>query len=218
MDQVAYLFRTNLITISALLIPTFTLIAILAPGLVQYVLGEPWQGTEQIIQVLAVVGILGLVTDVAVPAFQGLGHPFNITLIEGAQSLVLIFFVYEFTRRFGLMGAAFAWIPAILGSLTLAIILLHRLLLHPFARVTRPLLAITFASLLGAGAAIAINLIFPTFLGFILSGLVGVGSVACLTWLLDHRFELTIGQSLAAIFPQVAVMLGSGWQQKGAAS
>ena len=39
-----------------------------------------------------------------------------------------------------------------------------------------------------------------------------------LLWLLDQRFTLDIGQSLATLFPQLGVFLNAYRQQKGAAS
>lgn len=206
-EQVAQLFRANLLTLSALLVPIFTLIAVLAPALVTHVLGERWKGTEQIIQLLAIIGILGLVTDIAVPAFKGLGYPFNVTLIEGAQSLSLVLFIVWFTRRFGLLGAPLAWFPAIFGSLVLAVIFLRRLLPRPFAGLMWPLVAIGLVSLLGGVVATAVYQISPTFIGFILAGLTGAALITGLTWLLDRQFKLAIGHSLATLFPQIALLV-----------
>lgn len=217
-EQAAYFFRANLITISALLIPTFALLAAFAPGLVRYVLGTPWQGTELIIQVLVVVGILGLIPDIAVPTFKGLGQPFKVTLLEGVQSLALVIFIYGLTLRFGLLGAPLAWFPAILASLTIAIVFLRRLLPRPFAGLAGLLMAITTASLLGMGASISLYHLIPSFFGFALSVLAGIGSVVALIWFLDHRFSLGIRQALTTVFPQVALMLSNGGQQKGVAN
>ncbi|MFO7683991.1 MAG: oligosaccharide flippase family protein [Chloroflexota bacterium] len=206
-EQVAQLFRANLLTLSALLVPIFTLIAVLAPAMVTHVLGERWEGTEQIIQLLAIIGILGLVTDIAVPAFKGLGFPSYVTWIEGAQSLSLVLFVFWFTRRFGLLGAPLAWFPAIFGSLVLAVIFLRGLLPRPFAGLAGPLLAIGGVALLGGLVATAVYHFSPTFFGFILAGLSGAALIFGLTWLLDWRFKLGIGQSLATLFPQIALLV-----------
>lgn len=218
LEQAAAVFRANLISLSALLIPTFTLIAVLAPGLVRYVLGARWQGTEQIIQLLAIIGILGLVTDIAVPAFKGLGYPVQITLIEGAQSLLLIVFIYGFTQRFGLFGAPLAWFPAILGSLTIGIVALRRIMLRPFAGLTKPLLAIAAISLVGGLAATAVDTLLPSLIGFMLTGLICIGVIAGLTWFADRRYELTIGTSLTLVFPQAVWMLAPDRRRKAAAS
>jgi len=206
-EQVAQLFRANLLTLSALLVPIFTLIAVLAPALVTHVLGERWEGTEQIIQLLAVIGILGLVTDIAVPAFKGLGFPSHVTWIEGAQSLSMVLFVFWFTRQFGLLGAPLAWFPAILGSLALAVLFLRQLLPRPFAGLARPLLAIGLVALLGGSVAMAVYHLSPTFPGFLLAGLAGAALILGLTWLLDWRFKLAIGHSLAILFPQIALLI-----------
>jgi O-antigen/teichoic acid export membrane protein len=214
-DQAAQLFRANLLTLSALLIPIFTLIAVLAPALVTHILGARWEGTEQIIQLLAIIGILGLVTDIAVPAFKGLGYPFNVTWIEGAQSLSLVLFIYWFTQQFGLLGAPLAWFPAILGSVALGVLFLRQILPHPFAGLTGPLLAIGLVSLLGGVATTAVYQLYPTFIGFILAGLMGTVLITGLTWVLDWRFKLNISQSITTLFPQITLFIGArGWQKE----
>lgn len=204
-EQVAQLFRANLLTLYTLLVPIFTLIAVLAPALVTHVLGERWEGTEQIIQLLAIIGILGLVTDIAVPAFKGLGYPSHVTLIEGAQSLSLVLFIVWFTQQFGLLGAPLAWFPAVLGSLALAVIFLRRLMPRPFAGLTRPLLAVGLVSLSGGLVATAVYYFSSTFPGLLLAGLSGTVLIFGLTGLLDRKFKLAIGQSLATLFPQLAL-------------
>jgi lipopolysaccharide exporter len=206
-EQVAQLFRANFLTLSALLVPVFTLIAVLAPALVTHVLGERWEGTEQIIQLLAMIGILGLVTDIAVPAFKGLGFPAYVTWVEGAQSVSLLLFIYWFTDRFGLLGAPLAWFPAILGSAALGVFFLWRLLPRPFAGLAGPLLAIGLVSVVGGGATTAVYHLSPTFPGFLLAGLSGAALIFGLTWLLDWRFKLAIGHSLALLFPQIARLI-----------
>jgi O-antigen/teichoic acid export membrane protein len=203
-EQVAQLFRANLLMLSALLVPTFTLIAVLAPALVTHVLGERWEGTEQIIQLLAIIGIVALVTDIAVPAFKGLGYPSYVTWIEGVQSLSLVLFVFWFTRRFGLLGAPLAWVPAVLGSVALTVFFLRRQLPRPFAGLTGPLLAIGSVAAVGGTMTKAVYHLSPTFPGFLLAGLVGTVLNFGLTWLLDWRFKLAIGHSLATLFPQIA--------------
>jgi O-antigen/teichoic acid export membrane protein len=217
MEQAVYIFRTNLVSLAVLLIPIFSLIIVLAPGLVQYILGPSWQGADQLIQLLAVVGILGLVTDAAVPAFKGLGYPSIFMLIEAAQSALLILFVYWFTSYFGLLGAALAWYPAILASLAIAFVFLRRIFTRPFAGVARPVTAIAVSSLLGGAITMAVYHITPTFVGFILAGIIGVVVISGLIWLLNQLLKLHIGGSLTTLFPQVLHLLSALRGQHGAA-
>ncbi len=207
LDQAAHLFRATLVGLAALLVPTFTLIVILAPGLVTHVLGPRWQGTALIIQLLAVVGVLGLITDLAVPAFKGLGHPTRFTLVEGAQSLLLVVFITWLTGRFGLLGAPLAWFPAGLGSLAVAVLYLRRILPRPFAGQGGLLAAITLASVLAGVVAASVYAARPTFGGLILTGVAGGGLSAILLWLLDRRTGQTITASLALFFPPILALL-----------
>ena len=97
---------------TTVLVPSYVLLICVAPRLVADVLGERWIGTETIIQLLALVGIVGLFGDMTGPLFRGLGYPQWLFSIEVCQSTLVVVLLWTLTGRYGVLGAAFAWLIA----------------------------------------------------------------------------------------------------------
>lgn len=205
--QVGKAFRALFTSVVVILVPVFVLIVVLAPSLVEHVLGPGWEGAAPLIRLLAVVGILGLVSDGAVPVFKGLGQPYRFAALEGAQSLVLIVSAWWFTWHFGLIGAGLAWLPAVGASLIVSIVSLQGLLHSPFGGLRAPLAATLVASTLGAVVALAIDNLVAGLMGFLLAGSLAALAVGAVLWVLNHRFGLGLFEDLARLFPQVAVLV-----------
>jgi PST family polysaccharide transporter len=208
LQQAAQAFQTQILGISVLLFPVYGLLLALAPTLTEEVLGPQWIGTAPVIRILAVASLLGLLGDVAVPIFKGLGQPAKVTLLETVQTSLLIGFVWELARRFGLPGAAAAWLPAILASQILSVVFLRRIFHRPFAGLLRPVLLIAAIAAIGAWVALFIDRLLPG-----LVGLFGAAAAACcvlgvLLLLADHYFKLELRSSLALVFPKAAALLG----------
>jgi lipopolysaccharide exporter len=208
LQQAINVFRRLFIGMLAALLPVFVLLIVLVPSLVGNVLGAHWEGTIPLVRLLAVVGIIGIVGDAAVPVLKGFGQPHKLAILEGAQSVLLIVFVWLFTARFGLIGAALAWFPAAVGTLLAGIFFLNQILLRPFARLEAPLLAITIASGMGAAVALGIDNRFSGVAGFAAAGLLALLVTAAILWILDRRFKLGISKDLARAFPQAAALIG----------
>jgi O-antigen/teichoic acid export membrane protein len=206
-DRVANAFRTIFTGVLVMLMPVFVLIAALASSLVENVLGPSWAGTAPLIRLLAVVGILGLVGDAAVPVFKGLGQPYRFAALEGVQSPVLIASAWWFTWRFDLIGAGLAWFPAIIGSLVASSLFLRRLFPRPFVGLRAPLAAALVASLLGAVIALGIDHLVPGLIGFLLASSLAATVVGATLWLLDRWFHLGLTDDLAEAFPQLAALV-----------
>jgi PST family polysaccharide transporter len=202
--QVAKAFRAIFTSILVVLTPLFILLIALAPSLVENVLGPRWEGTATLIQILAVIGIIGLVGDAAVPVLKGLGRPYKFAVLEGAQSLLLIAFAWWFTSRFGLIGAGLAWFPAIVGSLLTGVVFLRQHLRRPFAGLGLSSIVIVTASGLGAVVALAIDHLVPGLVGFVLASSLAVIVIGALLWLSDRWFDLGLTSDFARVFPQVA--------------
>jgi lipopolysaccharide exporter len=208
LHQVVQTFRTTLIGLSTLLFPTCALLIVLAPTLVQEILGLRWEGTVPIIRVLTLVSLIGLFGDVTGPIFNGLGQPYKITVIEIVQSLLLIAFVWSLTSRYGLVGAALAWLPRVCISQIISVIFVRQLLPQPFAGLGAVMLLITVASGIGAIVALSIDLIFPGLTGFVAACLLAVITTGGLLWASDRYFALGLGQGLRQLFPQIATLSG----------
>lgn len=205
--EAARAFRTMFSGMLVVLTPVCVLMIVLAPSLISNVLGPRWAGTLPLIRLLAVVCVIGVVADAAVPVLKGLGQPHKYAALEGVQTLFLIIFAWIFTKHFGLTGAALAWIPAIIGSLIASILFLQQTLPRPFKEIGSSLIAITFASGSGACLAIYIDNIFNGFLGFTLAACSAAIVTAFLLRVLDRRFNIGLTTDFAKAFPQAAAFL-----------
>ncbi len=206
-QRAAQTFRTVFIGLSVILFPVCSLLIALAPALEQNVLGTQWEGTAPVIRVLALVSMIGILGEITVPIFNGFGHPSKVTLIEVIQSTSIILLVWGLTTRFGLVGAALAWLPTAIISQFVSIFLIRRLLPRPFAKLGRPLLAITAVTLTSSLLAFAINSMVPTLVGLILAVILSVVTFGSLLWLANRRFSLGFVTELNQMFPQFSSLL-----------
>lgn len=207
-QQAAHLFRVFFTGMLVLLTPVFILMIVIIPSFVDNFLGPHWDGTIPLIRLLAGVGIIGIVGDAAVPVLKGFGQPYKFAGIEGAQSLLLIIFAWIFTERFGLIGAALAWFPAVAGALIASVVFLNQILSRPFAKFEMPILAITIASGAGAVVALGIDSLIHGLAGFVAASCLAVIVIVALLWVLDQRFNLRLFKDLARAFPQVSRLMG----------
>jgi O-antigen/teichoic acid export membrane protein len=162
-----------------------------------------------VIRILALVSMIGLFGEVTGPIFNGLGQPYKVTIIEVVQSVMIIALVWLLTSRYGLMGAALAWVPTAVVSQIVSAILLRRLLPQPLAHLGPPLLLITAVAATGVAIALRIANAVPGLAGLVLANLLAVMAMGLLLWLGDRRFALGLRQGLGQIFPQVATLVGS---------
>jgi PST family polysaccharide transporter/lipopolysaccharide exporter len=199
-------FRGFLTGTAFLLLPVYAIIIGLAPDLVEHVLGPRWQGSASIIQVLAIMGIVGLFGDTVGPLLKGLGHPRKTVQLVAVQTVVVIAVVGELAVRFGAVGAACAWIPGVAASQLLASYYVIKLVPGALSDLGRPLIGVFFASTAAAALSMGTARAFPGAIGSIsaaiLSGLVALG----LLWWLDRRFALGFSEALPKIFPRLAIL------------
>ena len=208
LQRAAEMFRVLFTGLWTALMPASILIIVLAPSLVDNVLGSRWHGTTTLIQLLATVGLIGLIGDSTVPVLKGLGQPYKFAALEGAQSFILIISAWTLTQRFGLIGAALAWFPAIAGTLLVSIVFLKQILPRPFAGLQAPVVAIAVASGMGAFIALAIDNIIPGVIGLISASILAVVGIIVTLWFLDQRFNIGLFRNLAQAFPQVVDLVG----------
>lgn len=206
--QVSFAFRSVLTSLSGLLVPACALLIALAPSLVENILGPDWQGTAAIIRVLAVASIADLLGSAIAPILQGLGRPDRILVIEAVQSSILIALAWLLAGRYGVVGAAMAWLPATAMAQIVGILFLRRLLPRPFAGLARPLGAIAAVSSLGAVVALGVDRLLPDMFGLLLGGLIAIILIGLLLWVLERRFALGISDGLVRAFPRAAALVG----------
>jgi O-antigen/teichoic acid export membrane protein len=207
-QQAAQTFRTVFTGLAVILYPICALLIVLAPTLVQNVLGPQWQGTAPVIRVLALVSMIGILGEVTGPIFNGFGHPYKVTLIEVVQSATVILLVWGLTTRFGLVGAALAWLPTSIFSQLVSIYLIRRLFPRPFAGIGIPLLVIIIVTIISALMAFAIDFFAPTLIGLIFATLLAAGTFVGLLWLVERRFSLGLAEDLTRMFPRLGAFFG----------
>jgi len=206
-SQATDVFRALFSGLAAVIYPVCALIIVLAPTLTHDILGPSWAGTEQVIRVLSLVVMIGTFGEVAVSVFNGFGQPYRITLLEVIQSSITISFVWLLTRRFGLVGSAMSWLPAILFSQLLSVRFLHNILDHPFRGLQNPLIAILAATGLCFVVAMTANYLIPGVVGLISAAALGGMSTILLLWVADRRYKLGFADNFALAFPQFASFL-----------
>jgi O-antigen/teichoic acid export membrane protein len=203
-SQATRVFRALFNGMAAILYPICALLFVLAPTLTHDILGPNWAGTDEVIRILTLVVMIGVFGEVAVTVFRGFGQIYRITLLEVVQSSVTITFVWILTSRFGLAGAALAWLPSIVLSQILSIFFLQNILGQPFQGLQKPFAAIIVATGLCGLIAYSIIRLVPGIVGLILAAALGAVCTATFLWAIDLRFGLGFSKNLALVFPQFA--------------
>jgi O-antigen/teichoic acid export membrane protein len=206
--QVTRAFRMMLIGSTALFYPASVLTIALAPSFVEEILGPKWAGTESVIRILSLATMIGLFGEVVVPILKGLGRPYNVTVVELVQAVLLISLVWGLTSRFGIAGAAFAWIPAVTVSQFLSAYFIKPLLLRPFATLSKSMLAIIIATFCGAVIAFVVVQFIPGLVGFGLAISLALFAITFILWFSERRFSLGLFRDLPKMFPQVSSIFG----------
>jgi PST family polysaccharide transporter/lipopolysaccharide exporter len=207
LQQAARAFQAILSGLMALLYPLCALIIVLAPILVQDILGAKWEGTVALIQILTLVTMIGLLGDATIPLVKGFGQPYRATQIEVVQSSSLILMIWFFTERFGTVGAALAWLPAIIFVQILCLYYIRDIFHDPLTDAKKPLLAIFLAMLAGAATSYVVISLLPNIPGLILASLLAVIITGWILWFADQQYSLGLFRNIAIAFPQVASIL-----------
>jgi O-antigen/teichoic acid export membrane protein len=206
--KVLRVFRAILLSVSALLIPTCFLMIVLAPSLVANVLGSKWEGTVPLIQLLALVNIIGLLGDMAIPILKGMGRPHQLVVIELIQSVLLIALIWKLIDHFGLLGAPLAWLAAVGSSQLVSLYFIQRLLSKPLSGLFVPLLIISVVSCFGSLAAWGLSNVISGLLGLVTATLLGLSIVGVLLWVADRGLALGLRRNLDMAFPQLTHLVG----------
>jgi O-antigen/teichoic acid export membrane protein len=207
LQEAARAFQAILTGLMALLYPISALIIVLSPVLVQDILGTKWNGTVPLIQVLALVTMIGLLGDATIPLVKGFGQPYRVTQIELVQSSSLILMIWFFTSRYGMVGAALAWLPAIICVQILCLYFIQDIFHGSLVEARRPLIAILLATIAGAGISYLAIHALPNIPGLVIASLLAVLVIGSILWFSDHRYSLGLVRNIAIAFPQLASFL-----------
>jgi O-antigen/teichoic acid export membrane protein len=205
-ERTATAFRTMFIGLIVLLLPLVGLLVTLAPSLVHEVLAPRWQGTAPLITLLAIASAIGLLGDTAVPMFEGLGRPQLVTVIEAVQSTCLAGLAWVLADHFGLIGAVFAWIPALLASQVACLVFLRVFSPRCLVGLGTPLAMVLGVAAMTSATAYAIDRSLGGMSGLVLA--IAVSAVVALVLLLsgDRILGLGLVDSLARVFPRLSFL------------
>jgi O-antigen/teichoic acid export membrane protein len=206
--QATRVFGALFTSMAALLYPVCAFLIVLAPTITREVFGPSWAGTEQVIQVLALVTMVGIFGEATGPVLKGFGQPYRNSFVELIQSMLVISFVWVLTSRFGLVGAALAWLPAVTVSQFISAHFIQQVLNRPFLGLHRPVIAILTITMISALIALTASRIIPDILGLMVAGILSILSMLSLLWISDRRFSLGFARNLVSAFPQVAALFG----------
>jgi O-antigen/teichoic acid export membrane protein len=202
--RVARAFRSILVGLATMLVPASVLLVILAPWLVRVVLGDRWQGSESMIQLLVLAGIAGLFSDATAPLFKGVGRPDWVLRLDVLQATLVITLTWLLTEAFAANGAALAWLIAITVAQVPNYVLASRLIRRPLSTAGPPLVIIVIASASGGMTALLAVWVFSGIGGLALAGLGATAMAVLVLWSADRRFDLGLGADLLLVFPQLA--------------
>lgn len=196
--------RAALVATSAVLIPAGLLLAAIAPGLTEYVLGDRWAGAAPVIQVLAIANAMGIFTTASLPLLNGFGMPSGTAMVRAVESGLAIFLVWILADGYGLLGVAYALLIAVVAAQVVSALLLKRVIQHPFEGMTKVVGTFLFCSLVGVAVVSWLDRLVGGFIGFVLAAASGLFVTATLIYLADRRLGLGLGRALARPFPEVA--------------
>jgi hypothetical protein len=137
---------------------------------------------------------------------NGFGMPYLDALTDLVQTSVLIGVLWDLTGRYGTIGAAFAWLPAVIATQLLSLTFAKRFLFRPFTGLGRALAAIVAAAASGASLAWGVNSWVGGIGGFLVAGTVGVTSAGGFLWLADHWLRIGLRRAVVQVVPQAATI------------
>jgi O-antigen/teichoic acid export membrane protein len=207
-EKAAAAFRGLLVSVAAIMVPTCVVFAWLVPELVHHVLGDGWQGTVSVMQLLILTSIPILLYEGLAPVLKGLGRPAGIAAIETLHLVVLATLGWTLVGALGLTGAGVVWVIAVLLAQVMSAWFAYQIFNTPFAGLGRPLLAIAIASALATVVADRIVGLFPGIVGLAAGILASALVAGTVTVFLDRRFGLGILQTFLGPFPALRRLVG----------
>jgi len=187
-------------------LPASALLAALAPRLVGDLLGARWEGSVPLIQILALVNILGLLGDAVGPLLQGVGRPDRLVHTRTVLTVSLLVLLWPMIDVFGLVGAATAWVPAVLATQMLAFTYLRRTLQHPPEALARRILAMLAGTAAATGVAVVSASLLQGPIGLGVAAILALLTYAAAIWWMDRRFRLELAREASRVFPGIGVV------------
>ena len=195
-------FRSTLRTTLAMLIVVYGVLGALAGSVVEHLLGSQWEGAAPVIRLLGVAGVIGAIFDATAPMLHGVGRSQSVAALFGVQLPIVVLLAWWLAGRYGVAGAAMAWLAAEVAVQMTAAVFATRLLSRPFMGCALPLVAIGTAGAAGAASAAAIDGILPGVYGLTVGTMGGLGVATGVLLVLDRLFGVGLLSDAAKAFPK----------------
>lgn len=209
-SRTSRVFKATLTAMLTLLVPIYVTLFVFAEALVRQVLPSSYAGLAIVIQVLAIDGIIDLLTDALKPMLRGQGRPRTDFVFTGVRTVLLIGLAIVLTDNFGLAGAAWAWLLAEGAIAILAVAIALNVLKRPFEGMARVTSVIVLSAGLGAGLGWLINQPIGGVAGLVLGSVVSILVGLAVLLALDRRFDYGLIRDFSKAFPKIARKVGFG--------
>lgn len=206
-DEAERMYAAVLRGMAVILIPVGFMLAVLAPSIVADLLGPRWVGAEHVIQVMVAATLIGAFGDPAAPLMKSVGHPQRATLLDVVRSTLTIALVWEGTRRFGLVGAAAASLPATLVTQVLVYFMVRSVFRDPFRGLVRLVALVLAATAVGCGVAFGIDALVGGLVGLVVGALVGGMVIVVMLLVADRRWILQIVDGVSVLSPRLGALI-----------
>ncbi len=207
-SKTSRVFKITLTAMLAMLVPVYATLFVLAGPIVDLVLPSSYAGLAPVIQILALDGIIDLLTDALKPLLRGQGRPRTDFFFTATRTVLLLILAVILTDAFGLNGAAWAWLAAEAAIGVLAIFIARSVLKRPFEGMRRVISVIFFSGLTGALAGWILSESIGGLPGLAVGAFVGVGGGLAILLLLDRRYDFGLLADFSKAFPGVARRIG----------
>jgi O-antigen/teichoic acid export membrane protein len=196
--------RTSLVGMLALLVPGYVLLIVLAPSLVQEVLGARWAGAELPIRVLAAGAAIRTIAAACEPMAVGLGRPQLAAALAAVRLVLVAGMGWVLAGAAGLVGASVAWLVTEVVVATGWLLGTARLVVRPVTRLGSQVLAVLAAAAAAGLTALGVDRLLPGLPAVVVAGSLGLAVAGGVLWSLDRRLDTGLAQELAGMFPAVA--------------
>ena len=200
--QAAHVYRSTILAMAVVLMPSYALLATLAPSLVSEVLGARWTGSDEVIQLLSGAACISLVSECTIPLVTGLGRPHFAALVFGIRSALVVCLVWSLAGAYGVDGAAIAWLVAEATVQIVAVATTRRTIQMPFSGLRMPLMAVALVSAVTALVAWTVDTTIDGVIGVVVAvvaaSVAGVGVLV----VLDRTLRLGLGEGFMLVVPR----------------
>jgi O-antigen/teichoic acid export membrane protein len=172
-----------------ILLPAYGLMIALAPGVAD-VLGARWAGTTIIVQILSLACVAGIFGETLVPLLLGRGRSDRVLGLEIIQSGVLLLALWPCIGRFGLPGAALAWLLGNVSAQIAGVVYARKTVPGLGDGLIRQFGAAMVAAIACASVAGATRASVGGIAGFIAAVVAGVITGVIAVWVIHLRHDL----------------------------